>query len=100
VSTHEHCYREYRAAKGHTECIICHNRDYVRAGRQASSSEDAVPPSAAPRVRRRRSWSPDFVAVYPIQPNYLAKLESYSRIIFISSIVFFVGAKVTELFCR
>ena len=30
VSTHEHCYREYRAAKGHTECIICHNCDYVR----------------------------------------------------------------------
>lgn len=32
VPTHEHCFRQYRAAKGHTECIICHNREYERIG--------------------------------------------------------------------
>lgn len=39
VSTHEHCYREYRAAKGHTECLICHNRNYERIRRRSSVSE-------------------------------------------------------------
>uniref|UniRef100_A0A6C0KZW9 Uncharacterized protein n=1 Tax=viral metagenome TaxID=1070528 RepID=A0A6C0KZW9_9ZZZZ len=37
--THEQCHRQYRAAKGHTECIICHNRDYVRDRRRSSVSE-------------------------------------------------------------
>ena len=40
--THEHCHRQYRAAKGHTECIICHNREYVRR-RRSSFSDDEAP---------------------------------------------------------
>ena len=43
VPTHELCYRQYRVAKGHTECIICHNREYVRHPRRSSVSDDEAP---------------------------------------------------------
>lgn len=75
VSTHEHCFRQYRAAKGHTECIICHNREYIRVRRHRptppppSDDDEAIDLAFQARIARSLQAPPHPNQVCRAQPN-------------------------------